>query len=499
LADLNCKQGRGVVEVGAMDANSYHELACRITNYVMESWKSCCKIASDSQNGFRYSYPASASSLFKQTSFESVPQPQGLYAYVEDEYRRAKIELGEDANPEYQQVRDTRNVIEIVETIDSGLYGKVYKGVQSPLNRDVAVKIIKDCGKRTADVIAHARLLTRVQHPALVTVFSVQNVYIPEFDKALPAIVMEWLDGLTFGRRLAEARFTTGDAILLCRDVVDGIAELHRSGLCHGDLHFGNVIVLSNGHAKIIDIDANKEASLARMSLHSREGAMSSDVDYCRGIMFKTLRHSSVSLSKLSEIEIRLQAADSLKDLKDCIEMIDIGDRSSAIDLLTNASDSLTVWLDDNVHSSKLSESLPRMLRYAINSRIYNLERWVRLELYGYNEHGGMKESDVVPKYRAVAGRWLDKFGLIVDLSHYPDLAEVNEYRFRSEVALLEELAARTEMQNIADDYMTSLFRQHMGIEVVRFCFNPIAVRGTLDVIRNLLAEKYHAARAKSF
>ena len=113
----------------------------------------------------------------------------------------------------------------------------------------------------------------------------------------------------------------------------------------------------------------------------------------------------------------------------------------------------------------------------------------MRLELYGYSREGGMTEEDVVPEYRAVAGRWIDRFGHILDLSDYPDLAVVNEYRFRFGAAQLEELAARQDMQNITDDACISALRA-VGIEVVRFCFSPIEVRGVLDVIRNKLAEK---------
>ena len=212
---------------------------------------------------------------------------------MKDEYRRAKLELiSGQADP-----IDELNEIEILETINSGLYGRVYKGIQKKLDRIVAIKIIKVTERKTADVIAHAKLLTRTQHPAVVTVHSVQQVYIPELSKRVPSIAMEWLEGETFAARLSGERFSTEQAKLLCRDIIDGIAELHRVGLRHGDLHVGNVIVLKNGRGKIIDIDANKETPLSRMSLQSREGATQSDIDYCKGINSKTLRRSNVPLS----------------------------------------------------------------------------------------------------------------------------------------------------------------------------------------------------------
>ena len=319
LADLNSRQGQGVIELAQISANSWHELVSRLLRMVVESWNNCSEIANKSRRRSEYAYEASASSLFVISMHELLPRPQQVYARVKDKYRRAKLELiSGQADP-----TDELNEIEILETINSGLYGRVYKGIQKKLERIVAIKIIKETERKTADVIAHAKLLIRTQHPAVVTVHSVQQVYIPELSKRVASIVMEWLEGETFAARLSGERFSTEQAKLVCRDVIDGIAELHRVGLCHGDLHVGNVIVLKNGRGKIIDIDANKETSLSRMSLQSREGAMQSDIDYCKGIIFKTLRRSNIPISRLDDLEVELHAASSLDALRIVIDLLD--------------------------------------------------------------------------------------------------------------------------------------------------------------------------------
>ena len=91
--------------------------------------------------------------------------------------------------------------IEIHERIDSGLYGSVYRATQQPLGRQVAVKIIKT-DLKTADALAHAAPLARANHPAIVTVFTVQEVHLTDPDLRVPAIVMEWVEGDTLGKRL---------------------------------------------------------------------------------------------------------------------------------------------------------------------------------------------------------------------------------------------------------------------------------------------------------
>jgi len=156
---------------------------------------------------------------------------------------------------------------------------------------------------------------------------------------------------------------------------------------------------------------------------------------------------------------------------------------------LTANTEDETTWLRDNIHTANLRESLPRALQFAKSAGLSDLERWVRLELYGYKRDGGMTDEDVVPEYRTVTGRWMDEYDRMLDISHDPDLAFINQYRFRFGVGELEPLAACEEMQNLADEHLINVLRKEMGVRVVRFCFSPIELRGVLNHIRNRLAE----------
>ena len=161
-----------------------------------------------------------------------------------------------------------------------------------------------------------------------------------------------------------------------------------------------------------------------------------------------------------------------------------------------NASETIEKWLAANVHSAKLSESLPRALQLAKQIQNQSLEKWIRLELYGYNSDGGMTDADEVPEYRGVTGRWLNAQGQILDFSNYPDLSIINHYRFRFGVARLEQLAEREQMQNVVDDQFILILREQMGISAVCFSFSPVEMRGVIGHMRNLLTEKIHDALA---
>jgi hypothetical protein len=182
--------------------------------------------------------------------------------------------------------------IDVAEEVNDGLYGRIFRGTQQPLNRPVAVKIIRPEWPNVASALEHARALVRAgNHSAIVTVYSVENVFIPQLNSTLPAIVMEWIEGESIAARLSGPRFSIDEAINVCTTILDGIHHLHSHGVAHGDLHLGNVIVLPSGSPKIIDVDANKDFSLGHLSTVSRDGAISSDIDYCRVLIFKVVSH----------------------------------------------------------------------------------------------------------------------------------------------------------------------------------------------------------------
>jgi ATP-dependent DNA helicase RecG len=236
--------------------------------------------------------------------------------------------------------------IEIQERVDSGLFGSVYRAIQQPFGRQVAVKIIKIEGHK-GDALAHAIPLASVNHPAIVTVYAMKEIYIPELDQSVPAIVMEWIEGDKFGKRLMESKFTIDEVTLLCHDLLDGIEHLHSAGICHGDLHLGNIIVLPSARAKIIDIDANKEFALPKLSARSQEGAKSSDIDYCRGAIYRAIRHSVIPLSVISNHETDLERADSIDALRRAVDsMISEASQVVAPILSSSTTDHSNDWLD---------------------------------------------------------------------------------------------------------------------------------------------------------
>lgn len=131
--------------------------------------------------------------------------------------------------------------------LGGGGLGVVYAAFDEKLGRRVAVKVLRsrtDEGVRRR-ILEEARKAAALEHPAVVTIFSVLD------DADPPAIVMERVDGFAldrFGERLSYEQRAG-----LLRDVARGLAAAHARGVIHRDLKPENVIVGPEMRPRILD------------------------------------------------------------------------------------------------------------------------------------------------------------------------------------------------------------------------------------------------------
>ncbi len=140
------------------------------------------------------------------------------------------------------------------------------------------------------------------------------------------------------------------------------------------------------------------------------------------------------------------------------------------------------------IDSLPLSVLLPQALEMVRGTTNTAFEKWIRLELYGYDLAGGMKAEDVVPEYREVGGQHRDAHGRPV--SFVSQLGFLNTHRFRFGVKQLEELAAAPDGITIRDSGAAELIRSHLNREVSGFEIHASEVVSVLDRIRNIFREK---------
>jgi serine/threonine-protein kinase len=136
----------------------------------------------------------------------------------------------------------------VAELVASGGMGKVYRGEQLSLGRPVAIKVLHAVSTQHLDdplfqkrFFREASILSRLQHPNIVTVFDYGQI---EGDDERYFMAMEFLSGHTLHRRICDrVMLAPGDVIRIARQIASGLGEAHAHGVVHRDLKPSNVML----------------------------------------------------------------------------------------------------------------------------------------------------------------------------------------------------------------------------------------------------------------
>jgi serine/threonine protein kinase len=140
----------------------------------------------------------------------------------------------------------------LVEKIGEGGMGSVYRATDIVLEREVAIKAIRPELARDPEISerfrAEARLLARIQHPAIATIYT----FLSEGPELF--LVMEYVRGQSFARLLEkESRLPWRRATALIAAALEGIEPAHQLGIVHRDLKPENLMLSETGQVKIMD------------------------------------------------------------------------------------------------------------------------------------------------------------------------------------------------------------------------------------------------------
>src|SRR5262245_31317242 len=140
---------------------------------------------------------------------------------------------------------------EILSALALGGSGEVYRAWHPRLEREVALKILRDRSDRDPErivrFVAEARAASALNHPNIVTVFDAA------VDGDTPYIVSELIDGRTLRDELRSGALPLKRLLDVAAEIADGLAAAHEAGIVHRDLKPENVMVTRTGRVKIVD------------------------------------------------------------------------------------------------------------------------------------------------------------------------------------------------------------------------------------------------------
>jgi serine/threonine-protein kinase len=146
----------------------------------------------------------------------------------------------------------------ILEKVGSGGMSVVYKGLDTALDREVAVKVLhphlagkEDSRRRLA---REAQAVAKLQHPNILEVFDFVSG-----DSETAYIVTEFIRGQTL-KHYAEKRafYPPEIAAMVIHEVAEALAHAHDLGIIHRDLKPENVMVREDGVIKLMDFGIAK-------------------------------------------------------------------------------------------------------------------------------------------------------------------------------------------------------------------------------------------------
>ena len=141
---------------------------------------------------------------------------------------------------------------ELGATLGVGGMAEVYRGRDSRLGRDVAVKILRT--ELAADPTFLARFRREAQAAASLNHPHIVAVYDTGEDGGVPYIVMEYVEGKTLRDVLrTEGRMLPQRALEIVADVCSALEYSHVAGIVHRDIKPANVMLTSNGTVKVMD------------------------------------------------------------------------------------------------------------------------------------------------------------------------------------------------------------------------------------------------------
>ncbi|TMA43429.1 MAG: serine/threonine protein kinase, partial [Deltaproteobacteria bacterium] len=152
-------------------------------------------------------------------------------------------EKGAEADPLLGRVLNDRYTI--VSAVGHGGMGRVYKALQAPLDRVVALKVLGAGHDRDPNFykrfFLEASVTAKLTHPNTITLYDYGRT-----EDGVFFIAMEYLNGRTLSQAMqADGPLAQERVIHIAQQICRSLREAHALGIIHRDLKPANVMLLT--------------------------------------------------------------------------------------------------------------------------------------------------------------------------------------------------------------------------------------------------------------
>ncbi|HEY4240568.1 MAG TPA: serine/threonine-protein kinase [Kofleriaceae bacterium] len=154
---------------------------------------------------------------------------------------------------------------QIVEEVASGGMAVVYRAIQDPLGRTVAIKALKSSAATEENVATRfereAMSLAALQHENIIHVYDFHR------ERGALFIVMEYVQGIDLYDLLDKAgRLPYDVAAIIAMQVARALDYVHFRGIVHRDIKPANVMIARTGGVKVMDFGIARDTSFGDLT-----------------------------------------------------------------------------------------------------------------------------------------------------------------------------------------------------------------------------------------
>jgi serine/threonine protein kinase len=192
---------------------------------------------------------------------------------------------------------------EIIEQIGTGGMGEVYLALDKKLDRQVAVKILKEKfnghESNLERFTSEAKSASGLNHPNILVVHEVGESENTHF------IISEFIKGKTLREILKESSPSLPEVLDIAVQTANALVAAHEAHLVHRDIKPENIMIRPDGLVKVLDFGLAKLVERKNKSVFGLEDSTAQQNQTAKGIILGTINYMSPEQAKGEKVDER--------------------------------------------------------------------------------------------------------------------------------------------------------------------------------------------------